>query len=152
MFNVDRLSDDDIVTLARALDVLGHAASGDAESGDSDTSDYLFEALAADVRALAERDPERAKALLQRNAVSEHDADLYLAAETAESLIAYDWPAARDALIAGCLNGGELSGEAAFLKAHHLADERRLTSDQVDDFNAHIFARNPGASGFPLDQ
>ncbi|MFJ8252975.1 hypothetical protein [Streptomyces sp. NPDC094466] len=135
------MSDEQITYMARSLDAMAssvHDAPDDSES----VYDGMFEGLAADVRSLAERDPERVKGLVNALAHSEKSADRELAVTTAESLIDYDYLFAREALLYLYLDpmGHEDTGgvwDAAVDVLHRLGQEK-LTPEQYADFNARL--------------
>jgi hypothetical protein len=98
LFNVDAMSEDEIVILYRSLALLVEQVQD--ESGDEDTvGNEMWEVLAADVRGLVARDPERVKNLVHRCTMSHKAVDREFAAYTAASLIDYDYSFTRDALV-----------------------------------------------------
>jgi hypothetical protein len=150
LFNVDAMSDDQIVALYRGLtgamesEIPGTFDSDAAGKDDrrGDAAVQLLEQLDADLSGLAGRDPERVKNLAEQCASSDRTADQELALGAAISLVHYDYPFTRDTLLALHLRGSDISGEGAFVAIPRLMRDE-LTPDQVADFNAHL-----GASGW----
>lgn len=140
LFNVDALSDDEIVVLFRGISAAANEGYDEAELpfDQMHTGDGLLDRLARDMRDLASRDPERVKGLVDRCARSGVVADEDLAASTVSALLPYNYEFTRDTLAFLHANAADGTvGESVFLEIHRLIDNE-LTPEQVADFDAHV--------------
>ena len=139
LFNVDSMTDEQIKLMGRSIDATARSLR-EAEGGSDDAYDRMWEALAADVRNLAERDPERVKNLIDEAARGSDPADRELAAATAPGLLDYDYGFTREALVylfADEDRMAEAASETARSEMRKLA-EGRLTPEQVADYNSRL--------------
>lgn len=136
-FNVERLSDEEIISLHRAL----YEVSGSDRKADS-----LWDDLTTDVRALASQSPDRVKNLVRRCSYPTGysiDVDQSFAAYVTPGLAQEDYTFTRDmliSLIAGNAHQRNLGGCACELAENQLRLLMRdqLTPEQVADFNARL--------------
>jgi hypothetical protein len=152
LFNVDLMSDDQVLTLFHGI-YEGWAKS---DGLISETADPLFYQLALSVRDLASRDPERAKNLVQRCEQSNEDIDHRIVGYTAQALIDYDYAFTRDALISVYVGDAQQrsgSENAQDVAGHQMGIlmRDRLTPEQAADFNARIAAYEPDDEWLQLE-
>lgn len=145
LFNVDAMSDDQILTLFQGL-YTGHGEASDMDP--SETADPLFYQLALSVRDLAARDPERVKGLMHRCEQSSDDIEHQVVGYTAQALIDYDYEFSRDALISVYV--GDAQQRSHSETAQNAAGNQmkilmrdHLGPEQLADFNARIAAYEP---------
>jgi len=165
LFNVDAMSDEQIIVTYRGYwTVANHLGNEDTDDFDQmDIGDGLNEQVAAEVRDLASRDPERVKQLVTRTTASQEDSDQDLAANAAPALLNYDYAFTRDTLISitmgeayeRCVSRGISSSDSGSGYASETAlglmrelMRDRLTPEQIADFQAHAAAFDPG---WPLE-
>ena len=135
LFNVDAMSDEQIVLMSRSFDAMARSLR-DEPGNDDCVYDNMFEGLAADVRGLAARNPERVKGLVRATIRSNCPSDQELASYVVPGLIDHDYYFTREALIyLYCDTGDSQASEAAYAAICKLAKER-LTPEQRADFNA----------------
>ncbi|WP_406176086.1 hypothetical protein [Streptomyces sp. NBC_00996] len=133
LFNIEAMSDEQVTLMARSL-----AAMSDT-LGEIDTQNAcnaMLEGLGADVRSLAQRNPERVKGLVETTMRSDCPSDQELAAYAVAGLIDHDYSFTREALVyLYCDTQDSYASEAAYNAICKLANER-LTAEQRADFNA----------------
>ena len=140
-FNVDAMSNDEIVTLSRGLTgALDSADVGGGEQYRNIAGEMLIQ-LDADIRDLASRDPERVRNLVEQCMQSDKGADHELALGITPSLASYDYAFIRDVMISLLVDGLGGANEEALIAIPRMMRDR-LTPDQVADFNAHLQARD----------
>lgn len=160
VFNVDAMSDDQIIVLYRAFGEIAHsAASGDGgieeedigiESNDAvAVGDGMWNQLVAGVRDLVARDPQRVRALMGRCVGSPVEIDREFAVEITPALIDYDYFFTRDTLVRTALYQDDLNSPS-FSDARDSAWDQvaklmrdRLTPEQVVDFQAYAAILDP---------
>jgi hypothetical protein len=141
LFNVDALSDDELIVLARSF---REAADHEDESepfSQTATYDNLLDRLALDVRDLATRDPERVKGLMSRCRESNVGGDQDLAVNTVSVLVHYDYEFTRDMLVSFLAGPDAHTEEDIRLMATSAIRKLmryELTSEQSDDFNVQL--------------
>jgi hypothetical protein len=141
LFNVDDMSDAQIIVTNRALWMAADYGIQDGDSFDQMlTGDNLHIKLANDVRDLASRDPERVKNLITVCAYSGIEHDQELAAKSVRGLVGYDYGFTTDILLS------MLTEPDGYRKFNDLAETARdevrlmmrdnMTPEQIDAFNA----------------
>jgi hypothetical protein len=149
-FNVDAMSDEEIIVLHRGLWAVAERGNEDTDAFDQmQVGDGLHEQVAAEVCDLASRDPERVKQLVARTMSSQEDHDQVLAAKAVPGLLSYDYVFTRDTLMS-LSSAGELgqrnrehtdgmvfAPETAEDEIGRFIRDDRLTPEQVADFQAH---------------
>lgn len=136
-FNVDAMSDDQIVAMHRGLTAIFESDDPLSSQGDS-----LLDRLAADVRESASRDPERVKSLVHRCALSHNEFDRELAVDVAPALADFDYGFTRDVLVFLRVDNDRkesrgLASEAAMVTIPKLMRDH-LSAEQIEDFNARL--------------
>src|SRR5882672_583845 len=100
LFNVDAMSDEEIVTLSRGLLAMFNEGPGGEDFLDpSIIGDKLRDKLVSEVQDLGTRDPERVKNLAHKCARSQNEADQEFAAYVAPGIAHFDYDFARDVLV-----------------------------------------------------
>lgn len=138
LFNVDAMSNEQIVVLYRGLYGIFVNETGEDEENSSTANDMLDQ-LEHELRELTTRDPERTKQLVADCMQSDRESDEDIASSVVRSLVHYDYTFTRDTLIA-FLTDERLGPEGAIISVPRLMRDD-LTPDQIDDFNAHLQAR-----------
>jgi hypothetical protein len=149
LFNVDAMSDEQIIAVFRGLEGLEFPTREVA-----DIVDGLFKQMAADMHDLVSRDPERVRNLVHRCEQSNDDASQLFSAYVAPVLVYYDYEFTRDTLIslspigeAARRNPGGIAGDIAQWETEDLMRDH-LTPEQIADFQAHAALID---SGWPLE-
>ncbi|MFI2116337.1 hypothetical protein ACH489_17865 [Streptomyces rubiginosohelvolus] len=142
LFDVEKMSDDQIVMMVRSLGAMAATLRDEAAENDA-VCDSLFDGLAADVRNLACRNPERVKRFLGELARSENRYDRELAVTTAGSLIDYDYLFTREVMLHIHIDSlkHQIHGDSVFdvsIEALASLVRNRLTPEQTADFNARL--------------
>lgn len=148
LFNVDAMSDDQVLTLFQGIYAGHHGESSqhsDTYGELEDVSDPLFYQLALSVRDLATRDPERVKNLLHRCEQSSDEIEHDVVGYTAQALIDYNYEFTRDVLISVYVGDAQRRGlsagsEGPSRNTIRILMRDRLTPEQAADFNARIAA------------
>ena len=141
LFNVDAMSDDQIIVLARGLTGVLDSEEVGGGRRHGDTAVGMLTQLETDLSGLASRDPERVRGLVEQCMQSDMGADHELALGVAPSLAGYDYEFTRDTMISLLIDGlGGADEEAILAIPRFMRDQ--LTPDQVADFNAHLQARD----------
>lgn len=124
-FNFNVMSDDQVATLGRAIMLaLEYESNEPGECRRTDESG-LVRFFAEEMASLYERNPERARELLKRGALSNNEYDEEATARCAPALAQHDFPLARDVVV--YLDGspndvaGDVAGEASFAMRQNAA-------------------------------
>src|SRR5262245_23191139 len=100
LFDVDAMSDDQIVALGRALDREHLRLCDEGDLSDvSEVTAHLITSLGTEIGDMTARNPDRGKALLQRLAQSDNDHDLNVAINASIVLGLVDYEYTRDMLL-----------------------------------------------------
>lgn len=145
LFNVDVMTDDDIVVLYRGISTIAdHHPHTTDQFDPTTTGDDMCDRLASEIRALAARDPERVKQLVHRAAFSVDSYDRSLAANSVVGLVQYDWEFTRDVIVHLAVDhdnprivGEGLHYESISDAINSLRNEV-LDPEQLDDLNARL--------------
>jgi hypothetical protein len=140
LFNVDAMSDEQIIVLSRGLTGVLDSEEVGGGRRHGDTAAGMLAQLDTDLSGLASRDPERIRGLIEQCVQSDMVADHELALGMAPSLVGYDYTFARDTLISIRIDGVGGAEEEAMMRIPRIMRDQ-LTPDQTADFNAHLQAR-----------
>ncbi len=140
IFNVEAMSDEQIILLHRGLTSAFDSEEVASGIRDKDIAEGMVSQLRSDFGNLASRDPERVKRLVEWCMHSDKGYDHEFAETIAPSLVAHDYPFVRDTLISLSIDGLEMASEGTFLTIPRLMRDH-LTPEQVADFNAHLEVR-----------
>jgi hypothetical protein len=147
LFNVDAMSDEQIIVLYRGLISIYESEEVMVEHSEHEgVADGILTRLEADLSDLTSRDPERVKNLVANCVESVNESDHELALNVVTSLVDYDYSFTRDALLSLSMGSGHVS-EGADMRVIPRLMRDRLTEDQIADFNARLRA----AGNEPID-
>ena len=151
LFNVDAMSDDQIVVLNRGMWAVADEIIGD-KLFTQEVDFFVHERVGDEVRGLAASDPARVKRLVERLTLSDVGVDHKLAAQVVPELIDFDYAFTRDTLISIYIGN---TYEQMRVKhdphdASETADDQisylmrdHLTPDQIADFQRHAAFYDP---------
>lgn len=157
-FNVDVMSDDQVVVLHRALfEATIDFESPNAEFSPGDIVETMHWTLLGEARNMAEYDPDRVRRIAEWCGQSDESADWLLGAQAACGLVHMDYPYTRDTLV---MYATDSKYHNSYLRQYAMYDivselmRDHMTPEQIEDFNTHAAAsgeRQPFSPALPKD-